>query len=443
MVDEYTHWASELFDPGRAGEKPEALRGVRVLDPGIVVMGPVAATLLAEFGAEVIKIEMPGIGDRLIRAVTPWARFWQNAALNQFQEGRNKYHVTIDLHQPDGQRLFKDLAARSDVVIDNFVSGTMDEWGLGYRQLAEINPGIVYLALTGFGQWGPHSGWPGFDAIAQAVSGLASITGFPEGPFVKSGTWIGDYAGAMFGATAVLAALHWRERSGKGQMIDLSQSMALMRTLDWTWVFESLTGRERERAGNTDPAISPSGYFRCADGMIAIAAAGDAAFAGLCAAIGRPDLAREPRFAANADRTRVRAAAELAAIVESWAAGQTRAQVAAAAQEHGFAAAPVLDFGEIYHDEHYRARGTVAIFDDPVYGEVAHPGPVPKLSATPPRLRWSGCPVGFHNNYVFSNVLGLSAEEIRALEESGVIGAWQEGPGRSPPEGWSGAGRIF
>jgi crotonobetainyl-CoA:carnitine CoA-transferase CaiB-like acyl-CoA transferase len=131
MADEYSRWASELFDPGRAGEKPEALRGVRVLDPGIVVMGPVAAALLAEFGAEVIKIEMPGTGDRLIRAVTPWARFWQNAALNQFQEGRNKYHVTIDLHQPDGQRLFRDLAARSDVVIDNFVSGTMDEWGLG------------------------------------------------------------------------------------------------------------------------------------------------------------------------------------------------------------------------------------------------------------------------------------------------------------------------
>ena len=442
MANEYTRWAEQLFDPGRAGEKPEALRGVRVLDPGIVVLGPVAAALLAEFGAEVIKIEMPGIGDRLIRAVTPWARFWQNAALNQFQEGRNKYHVTIDLHRPEGQRLFRDLAARSDVVVDNFVSGTMDEWGIGYRQLSEINPRIIYVALTGFGQWGPRSSWPAFDAIAQAVSGLASITGFPDGPFVKSGTWIGDYAGAMFGATAVLAALHWRERSGKGQVIDLSQSMALMRTLDWTWAFEGLTGRERMRAGNRDPAVSPSGYFRCRDGLVAVGAAGDAAFAGLCAAMGRPELAGEPRFATNADRTRVEAARELGAIVESWAAGQTRAEVEAAALAHGFAAAPVMDFGEIYHDEHCRARGTVTMFEDSVYGPVAHPGPTPKLSGTPPRLRWSGRPVGFHNAYVFSEVLGLSDEEIRALEEAGVIGAWQEGPGRSPPEGWSGAGRT-
>jgi crotonobetainyl-CoA:carnitine CoA-transferase CaiB-like acyl-CoA transferase len=436
---DYFARADEAFRLDRVFAKPEPLRGVRVLELAILYLGPVTTALLAEFGAEVLKVELPGAGDP-VRSITPRARYWKNAGLAWLNEARNKFHLAIDVRMPEGAELFRALAARSDVVLENFKPGTMEEkWGIGYRQLRELNPRLIYAANTGFGQWGPYSqGRASYDAIAQSVSGMAAITGFPERNPLKSGAWIGDYFGALMSAVAILAALHWRDRTGQGQLIDLAQSESLIRAMDWTWVHHGLTGKSRGRAGNRDPAVSPAGIFRCRDGMVAVAAPSDEAFRGLCLAMGRPELPGDPRFGSRLARLKEENALALHAMIEAWAAAKTKAEVDALGNRHGFAAAPVASSADHYADPHLRARGAVWRLDDPIYGEVVEYGPVPKLSESPGRLKWAGKPVGLDTEEVLNRLLGLSQEEIRKLRDKGVIGKWNDAPGRRPPEGWTG-----
>jgi len=439
MTGDYFAWADETFRLDRVFAKPEPLRGVRVLELAILYLGPVTASLLAEFGAEVIKVELPGAGDP-IRSITPRARYWKNAGLAWLNEARNKYHLAIDVRKPAGTALFKALAAKSDVLIENFRAGTMEaKWGIGYRQLRELNPRLIYVANTGFGQWGPYSqGRASYDAIAQSVSGMAMITGFPERNPLKSGAWIGDYFGALMSAVAILMALHWRDRTGQGQLIDLAQSESLIRAMDWTWVHHGLTGKSRGRSGNRDPAISPSGIFRCRDGMVAVAAPSDEAFRGLAQAMGVPELGSDERFATHPERLREDNATALFAIIAAWVAGKSEAEVDALGDRYGFASAPVVSAKDHYEDPHLRARGTVWRLDDPIYGEVVEYGPVPKLSESPGRLKWAGKPVGLDTEEILTRLLALSQEEIQKLRASGVIGKWSDAPGRRPPEGWQG-----
>ncbi|MFQ5893798.1 MAG: CoA transferase, partial [Nitrospinota bacterium] len=359
--------------------------------------------------------------------------------LGWLSEARNKYHVAIDVRRPEGQALFRALAAESDVLVENLRAGTMEEkWGLGYRQLSAINPRLIYVANSGFGQWGPFSrGRASYDAIAQSVSGMAAITGFPERDPLKSGIWIGDYFGALMSAVSVLAALHYRDRTGKGQFIDFAQSENLIRALDWTWVYYGLTGESRARHGNCDAAVSPSGFFACRDGMVAIAAPTDEAFRGLSRAIGQPELAEDPRFSAQLERLREEHVRALLRLIGEWARDKTRAEVDELGSRYAFAAAPVANAADHYRDTHLRARGSVWKLDDPIYGEVVEYGPVPKLSETPGRLKWAGKPVGLDNRSVLARVLGLSLEEIRTLEAQGIIGKWNDMIGRKPPEGWT------
>jgi crotonobetainyl-CoA:carnitine CoA-transferase CaiB-like acyl-CoA transferase len=437
MTTDYFAWADETFRLDRAFAKPEPLRGVRVLELAMLYLGPVTAAFLAEFGAEVLKVELPGAGDP-IRSITPQARYWKNAALAWLNEARNKHHLAIDVRKPEGAALFKALAVKSDVVLENFKAGTMEaKWGIGYRQLRELNPRLIYVANTGFGQWGPYSqGRASYDAIAQSVSGMAVITGFPERNPLKSGAWVGDYFGALMSAVAILAALHWRDRTGQGQMIDLAQSESLIRAMDWTWVYYGLTGKSRGRSGNRDTAISPCGIFRCRDGMVAVAAPSDAAFHGLCQAMGHPELTVDPRFVAHLERLKAENATALHAIIASWAAGKTKAEVDALGSQYGFAAAPVVSSKDHYEDPHLRARGSVWPLDDPIYGDVVEYGPVPKLSESPGRLKWAGKPVGLDTEEVLNRLLGLSQEEIEKLKAKGIIGKWNNAPGRKPPDGW-------
>ncbi len=438
MPDDYFAWSEETFSLDRIFAKPEALRGVRVLELATLILGPATPAYLAEFGAEVIKVELPGVGDTM-RSLTPRARFWKNAALGWLSEARNKYHVAIDVRKSEGQALFRALAAESDVVVENLRAGTMEEkWGLGYRQLSAINPRLIYVANSGFGQWGPYSqGRASYDAIAQSVSGMAAITGFPERDPLKSGIWIGDYFGALMSAVAVLAALHYRDRTGKGQFIDFAQSENLIRALDWTWVYYGLTGQSRGRYGNRDAAVSPSSFFACRDGMVAIAAPSDEAFSRLCRAMGRPELTRDPSFSTQFARLEEENAGALLKLIAEWASDKTRAEVDELGSRFGFASAPVANAEAHYHDQHLRARGSVWKLDDPIYGEVVEYGPVPKLSGTPGRLKWAGRPVGLDNRFVLTRILGLSPEEIQSLEAQGIIGRWNDMIGRKPPQGWT------
>lgn len=442
--ESYFKWANEAFDLNNVFNKPEAIKGVRILEVATLILGPGTPDYLGEFGAEVIKVELPPSGDTM-RYVPPQGIFWKNACPGFFPQNRNKYHVGIDLHKPEGKELFKKLAAKSDVVVENLRAGTMDRWGLGWRHLSEINPRLIYCANNGFGQWGPFSiGRASYDVLAQAVSGMAAITGFPGRPPQKVGFYVGDYMGALFGAIAILVALHYRERSGKGQFIEFAQSEGLIRSMDWTWLYQHITGRERRQEGNRDVAICPSDIFACKDGYVAIAASSEDEFRGLCQAMGMPGLADDPRFKGFMVRLKEENAQELLQIIKEWVSDKTKEEVDRLGEKYGFASAPVMDFKDQYEDEHFRTRGSVWELDDPIYGKVVECGPVPKLSRSPGRLKWSAKPVGFHNALVLRKLLGLSSQEIEALKEKGVIGTWANRPGAKPPDEWKeGEGQVF
>jgi succinyl-CoA---D-citramalate CoA-transferase len=431
---DYFEWTAQLFDRTKIFDKPEALKGIRVLELTTLILGPATADFLGEFGAEVIKVELPPAGDTM-RYVTPRGTFWKNASLGFFPQSHSKYHVGIDLHKEEGKTLFKQLAARADVFVENLRAGTLDGWGIGYRDLSAINPRLVYLANSGFGQWGPFSqGRASYDAIAQTVSGMIGITGFPGRPPITCGIFIGDWFGALMSATAALMALHHRRRTGQGQFIDYAQSEGLIRSLDWTWVLAGLTGENRGPVGNRDRALAAADIVRCRDGFVAIAAVTDAEFRGLAQAMGVAALAEDPRFATLAARLEPAHADAILERVRAWARDLARAEIEALAEKHHFAAARIASSADRYADPHLRARGSVWEYEDPLYGPMVEPGPAPKLSATPGRIRWAARPVGWHNEQVFRTILGLSPSEIQALEASGIVGRWADRVGAKPPD---------
>ena len=416
---EFPGFAEAAFSLSGISGKPEALSGIRVVELATRIFGPATTDYLGEFGAEVIKVELPLQGD-LMRYVAPQGFFWKDASPAFLPLNRNKLHVAIDVRLPEGKELFTRLAEKSDIVLENLRAGTMDEWGIGYLQLKERNPRLIYAANSGFGQWGPYSrGRASYDATAQAVSGFSAITGFPDQPPLKAGFWVGDYTGALFSAISILAALAARRRTGQGQMIDISQAEAMIRTLDWTWLYAGLTGRDRQRAGNLDVLLPPSGIYRCADGFIAISARDDEERSALARALsGDPN---ENSECLSADR------------VAMFAAVRTREEILRISEEKGFSAAPVVGGRDQYHDPHLRARGTVWELDDPLYGRIDEFGPAPKLSESPGRIKWTAKPVGYHNEQVFGTLLGLSAGEMEELSRRKVIGKWADVPGARPP----------
>jgi crotonobetainyl-CoA:carnitine CoA-transferase CaiB-like acyl-CoA transferase len=440
-ADGYLAWTTALFDPVKIFAKPEALRGLRVLDLGTIFLGPTTTTYLGEYGAEVIKVEIPGVGDT-IRALGP--TYHWNMSLIGLSEPKNKYFVGLDVRKPRGADIFKRLVARADVLVENFRAGTLERWGIGYRQLREVNPRLIYSAHNGFGQWGDYgAGRPSYDAIAQGESGMAAISGFPSRPPLKSGGYIGDYLGAVAGAATILAALHHRRKTGEGQFIEIAQVEALIRMLDWTWVYHGLTGKYRARSGNADVGIVPSDIVEAKDGFVAISAPTDQAFRGLAEAMKRSDLADDPRYRTQLSRAKEEHREALLKAIRDWARGVTTANLVALGDRHAFAAAPVASGKDHCADAHLEARRTFWRHDDPIYGRFPLYGPPAKLSATPGRIKWTIKPVGADNDFVFRGLLGLSPDEIEALEAQGIIGRWADKPGQKPPDGWSGEGRAL
>lgn len=436
MSESYFDYTRRLFDPNSIFDKPEALGGIRVLELTTLILGPTTADFLGEFGAEVVKVELPPGGDTM-RYVTPEGTFWQNASLGFFPENHSKYHVGIDLHHPEGKELFRRLAAKSDILVENFRAGTLDRWEIGYRQLKEVNPRLIYVADSGFGQWGPSSvGRASYDAVAQTVSGMIGITGFPGRPPILCGIFIGDWFGGLMAATATLVALHHRNKTGEGQFIDLAQSEGLIRSLDWTWVRHGLTGRDRGPAGNIDEALVPAGIFSCRDGFVAIAAPRDHEFQGLCRAMGEPDLCQDPRFKTLESRQIPANRDALLERVSSWAGALTREEVERLAGAHGYAATRVATAEDKYNDDHLRSRAAVWEHEDPLYGKMVEPGPGPKLSETPGRIRWAAKPVAWHNEEILYRLLGLAPSRIKELEAKKIVGRWADRPGAKPPDEW-------
>ncbi|SMC27127.1 Crotonobetainyl-CoA:carnitine CoA-transferase CaiB [Desulfacinum hydrothermale DSM 13146] len=442
--EEYFKWAESLLDPSKTFEKPEALADIKVVELCTLILGPSLPAYLSELGATVFKVELPGMGDTM-RSLTPFAKFFNGAAMGWLKEARNKYHLAIDVRVEEGAELFRELVKRADVVVENLRAGTMDRWGIGYRQLRKINPGLIYIALNGFGQWGPYLERPSYDAIAQSESGMAWISGFPDQLPMKAGIWLADYYGGLVGAVGVLAALAYRDKTGKGQFIEYSQAENLMRAMDWTWLYQHFTGKMRERYGNRDVSICPADIVPDKDGtMVAIGAATDRQFQSLCQAMGKPELAQDPRFATHLERLKEENAVELLSIIRSWVAEKSYAEIDALAGKYGFGAHKVSDGKDHVEDEHLRARNFTYRVDDPIYGEFYEEGIAPKLSETPGRIKWAGKPVGFDNEYVLKRFLGLKTKKIKYLKEKNVIGKWVDvPPGRKPPEGWDGKSGVL
>lgn len=402
---------------------PGPLAGIRVLDISNVIAGPFAAAMLGDFGAEVLKVELPpdkeGKGGDPLRGLAPHKDgkplLWK--AVN-----RNKKAITLDLRKPEGQALFQRLLPRFDVLVENYRPGTLDRWGLDKATLWSLAPKLIILRATGFGQTGPYRDYAGFARLFEAYSGLTYITGSPDGPPMHTGYPIGDPIGGIFGAFGVVTAIVHRLQhpDAPGQEIDLSLTEAMLRLLEVLPIEYQQLGQVRERTGNVNAYVAPADVFRTADGQwLTFTAAVQSVFERFCALIGREELVRDPRFCDNLSRTRH--AAEANAIVAEWLAGVTLEQAVAQLSAAGVSVAPIYSSRQIAEDPHFIARQAVAKVSDADFGEVAVPCVVPRLSATPGEARTAGPGIGAHNAEVYGDWLGLDDAERTRLRESGVI----------------------
>jgi crotonobetainyl-CoA:carnitine CoA-transferase CaiB-like acyl-CoA transferase len=420
--------------------KPPPLKGIRILEVCTLILGPSGPGFAAAMGAEVIKCEIPPLGDTC-RDMTPFGYLFRGFGPVFTHTNPNKYWIGLDLHKTEAKKVFLELAARSDVIEENLRPGVMESWDVGYRQIKEVNPSIIYIAKNGFGQWGQYAteNRPSNDGASQGFSGYAWMSSFPDQPPLKSRIYPCDDYGGLMGELAVLAALHYRERTGKGQYIELSQSENIMRTMSWVWPYQQITGKTAMPTGNRDVSICPADTFYCADGaFVAIAAPAPEEFRGLCTAMGRPELADDPRFKDHLTRLQEDNAAEILKIVADWARTKKPDEVEELAEKHGFAASPVYTAKDVAEDRHFQERGFITEINDPLLGKYhSYEFPV-MMSETPPRVKWSVRPVGFDNEYVMAHVLGKNEDEIKHLYECGALGKWADVPGRRPPSGWDG-----
>ena len=391
------------------------LAGVRVLELGQVIAGPFCGQLLGDLGADVVKVEPPGVGDVLRQwgqAVDDPDSLWWRVT------GRNKRSITVDLRRPQGQDLARRLAARADVLVENFRPGTLERWGLGFQELSEQNPGLVLVRISGYGQDGPYAERAGYGAIGEAMGGLRALTGYPDRAPTRVGLSIGDSLTGMAGALGALAALNARQRTGRGQVVDAAlfeSVLAVTESLVPEW---QVAGLRRERTGATLPGIAPSNVYPVRDGQVIIAANQDSVFRRLTEVMGRPELADDPRYADH--RARGERAEELDALVGAWTADQTGAELLSRLHEGGVPGGLVYEPADMLADPHFAARESIVSVPDEAFGEVAMPAVVPRLSETPGRVRWAGPRLGAHTEQVLTE-LGLTPDEVRRLREDGVV----------------------
>jgi crotonobetainyl-CoA:carnitine CoA-transferase CaiB-like acyl-CoA transferase len=394
------------------------LAGLTVIDAGTTIAGPMAASLLGDFGADVIKIELPGRGD----PTREWAPKKDGVSLWWKVSGRNKKMITLNLSNPRGQQLLKQLALDTDVIIENFRPGTLERWNVGYRDLMEVNPGIVMVRISGYGQDGPYSHRPGYGTIAEAMSGIPSFTGFPDKPPSLSAFPLADAVAALFGALGAMFAIYHRDvrGTGEGQYIDVSLYAPLFRLVESFVIAYDQLGVVKQRRGNRMEESSPRNAYQTSDGeWVAVSASSQRTFERLAHAIGRPDLPRDPQFADNPSR--VSNDAQLDAIIGHWFQNFPLEEAMAILEQNDVVAGPVYDIRRILQDSHYEARENIVEVVDAELGKVRMQNVTPKLSRTPGRVRCAGGQLGEHNYEVYGERLGLTVEEIDDLKEAGVI----------------------
>ena len=395
------------------------LSGVRVLDVATFIAAPYCTAILGEFGAEVIKIEQPGSGDPFRRFGTPTGR--ADSTLAWLSEGRNKRSVTLNLRHPEGADLFRRLVAKSDVVCENFRPGTLEKWGVGWETLSALNPGLIMLRVSGYGQTGPYKDRPGFARIAHAVGGLSNLAGMPgETPVTPGSTSLADYMSGLYGAVGVLLALRHRDRTGRGQYIDIGLYESVFRMLDEMAPVYGRTGKVRGREGAGTANACPHGHFQTKDDRwVAIACTTDKMFTRLAGAMGKPELASVGRYGQQSRRLAARDAVDR--LVGRWVRSLSLDEVMEICLAHEVPSGPLNTIADHFADPHFKARGNLVTIDDPEVGEVVVPSVIPRLSETPGRIAHLGPALGDANEDVLGNLLGLSGEEIARLRDAKVI----------------------
>ena len=392
------------------------LAGLKVIELGTLIAGPFAARICAEFGADVIKVESPNGGDPLRK----WRKLYEDTSLWWFVQARNKKSITLNLKAPEGVSILKQLLANADILIENFRPGTLEKLGLGWDVLQALNPGLVMVRLSGFGQTGPYKDQPGFGAVGESVGGLRYITGYEDRPPVRTGISIGDSIAALWGVIGALMALRHREvNQGKGQVVDVALYEAVFAMMESMVPEFDVMGFVRERSGNIMPGITPSSIHTCNDGKaVQIGANGDAIFQRFMRAIGRDDLADDPTLADNAGRDARRD--ELYALIDSWAARRSQENVLTLLNRAEVPASKIYSAADMFSDPQYLAREMFINATLPDGKPFKMPGIVPKLTETPGSAEWTGPALGEHTDTLLKQ-LGYTHESVERLRKNGVI----------------------
>ncbi len=390
------------------------LAGVKVVELGTLIAGPYCARLLAEFGAQVVKVEAPGEGDPLRK----WRMLHEGNSLWWYAQARNKKSVAVNLREPDGQEVVRRLVRDADIVVENFRPGTLEKWGLGYEALARDNPRLVMVRLSGFGQSGPYKDRPGFGAIGESMGGMRYITGYPDRAPVRVGISIGDSLAALFGVIGALMAMHHRTSSGRGQVVDVALYEAVFAMMESMLPEYGMGEYVRERTGASLPGIVPSNTYLCKDGRyVVIGANADSIFKRMMRAIGRPDLADDPSVATNDGR--VKRTEELDRVIGEWTARHGLDEVLAVLEKAEVPSGRIYSIADIAADLHYQARGMI---ERHKLGDrdLLLPGVVPKLSETPGGTRWIGPRLGEHTAEVLASV-GYGEAQLAELRGRGIV----------------------
>ena len=389
-----------------------ALHGLRAIEMGQLIAGPFCGQLMADHGAEVIKIEAPGQGDPM--------RTWGQGKPVWFPViARNKKCITLDLRAAKGQDIARRLIARSDFLIENFRPGTLEKWGLGYEALKVLNPGLIMVRVSGFGQTGPYAGRAGYGAIGEAMGGMRYLAGDPSTPPSRIGLSIGDSLAAAFACLGALMALNHRHRTGEGQVVDSAIYEAVLAMMESTVPEYTEAGVIRERTGSILPKIAPSNVYRTQDGQIVIGANQDSVWRRMAETMGRPELGADPRFASHVARGEHQA--EIDALIDEWTRRHKSGPLLELLHANGIPAGRIYRAPEMLEDPHFAAREALLKVAHPTFANLWMANVFPKLSATPGEVAWAGPALGEHNEQVYGELLGFGREELGALSAEGVI----------------------
>lgn len=414
MMDKQDSSTDNQFTDNQTTDLP--LKGVRVLELGSLIAGPYAGSILAQFGAEVIKVEPPGSGDPLRK----WRKMYKDTSLWWYSQSRNKKSITLNLKSEEAQKIIQDLVQSADIVIENFRPGTLEKWNIGWEQLSAINPKLIMLRVSGYGQDGPYSSRPGFAAIAESIGGLRHLTGYPDRAPVRVGVSIGDTLASLYGVIGAMMAMHHlKNNNGAGQFIDVALYESVFGVMESLIPEYGMFGFVRERTGASMPGIAPSGSYTTKDDRyIVIAANSDSIFKRFMRAIGRSDLADSPDLAQNDGRAK--RSDELDIAIQTWTSTLPLKEALEVLEKAAVPSSGINNAQDIFNDPHFHAREMIVEHPLSETDTISLPGIVPKLSLTPGKTKWLGPKLGEHTEEVLHSI-GIDSTNVELLRRNGVI----------------------